>query len=160
MISLLERLRPRPRNRPLAHRGALHTMSYITQPTDCVQRAGIGLEWSDKPPVVASTAVIRLCEQACMQALLPVMPQGHYSLGCGQQLDHTGPIVIGAEIRIAARCVRARAFYSRWQVTVQDAHGTVGTGWMDFVVVGKVAFEARRVAPKYAALRKVPALSA
>jgi predicted thioesterase len=142
----------KPRRLSLAETGTTHAISYLTKPSDCVQESGPGREWSDKPPVVASAAIIRLCEQVCMQALLAVTPCGHCSLGNGQQFEHSGPVVIGAEIRLTARCVKAQGSYSRWQVTVLDAHGRIGAGWMAFVIVSKAAFESRSVAPKYAAL--------
>jgi len=142
------------RRRPMvARRGTVHVMRYLTRRSDSVQDVGPGREWSDKPPVVASFAVIRLCEQVCMTALLDTMPGGHCSLGSVQQLVHCGPIAIGAEIEITVRCTRSRGRHSRWQVTVRDAHEVVGRGWMEFVVVDRPRFEERRLTPKRALLK-------
>ncbi|MBY8856143.1 hypothetical protein K7711_06620 [Nocardia sp. CA2R105] len=114
----------RSRNTPtLARVGEERDASYSTGPQDCVQAAGPGPEWSNKPPVVASYAVIRLCEE-----------------------------LVGAQITITARCVRARGCFSSWQVTVRDSHETVGEGRMDFVAVHRPHYEARRLEPKRAAL--------
>ncbi|MFF3574269.1 thioesterase family protein [Nocardia jiangxiensis] len=143
----------RSRNTPtLARVGDERDASYSTGPQDCVQAAGPGPEWSNKPPVVASYAVIRLCEELCMVALLETMPEGFCSLGTRQHLGHLGPIAVGAQITITARCVRARGRFSSWQVTVRDSHETVGEGRMDFVAVHRPHYEARRLEPKRAAL--------
>ncbi|MQY18542.1 thioesterase family protein [Nocardia macrotermitis] len=136
----------------LARVGDAREASYRTAAQDCVQVAGPGPEWSNKPPVVASYAVIRLCEELCMVALLETMPEGFCSLGTRQHLGHLGPIAVGSEITITARCVRARGRFSSWQVTVRDSHETVGEGRMDFVAVHRPHYEARRLAPKHAAL--------
>ncbi len=137
---------------PVAQLGTLREAIYRTGPQDCVQTAGSGPAWSNKPPVVASCAVIRLCEEICMVALLDTMPEGYCSLGTRQHLGHLGPIAIGAEVTITARCVRARGKFSSWQVTVRDSHETVGEGRMDFVAVHRPRYEAQRLAPKHAAL--------
>lgn len=141
-----------PRTAPLVRRGVLRDARYRTRPEDCVQIAGPGPEWSNKPPVIASYAVIRLCEELCMVALLDAMPEGYCSLGTRQHLGHLGPIPVGAEIIITVRCVRARGTYSSWQVTVRDSHEVVGEGRMDFVAVHRPRYEAHRLAPKRAAL--------
>jgi predicted thioesterase len=142
----------RSRSATLAQRGLLRDARYQTGPQDCVQTAGPGPEWSNKPPVVASYAVIRLCEELCMVALLDTMPEGYCSLGTRQNLGHLGPIAVGAEIAITVRCVRARGRYSSWHVTVRDSHEIVGQGRMDFVAVHRPCYEANRLAPKRAAL--------
>lgn len=143
----------RSRSTPtLARVGDERAVGYRTGPQDCVQAAGPGPEWSNKPPVVASYAVIRLCEELCMVALLETMPEGFCSLGTRQHLGHLGPIAVGAEITITARCVRARGRFSSWRVTVRDSHEVVGEGRMDFVAVHRPHYEARRLEPKRAAL--------
>jgi predicted thioesterase len=146
----------RSRHKPtFAQPGTVRDATYRTGPQDCVQTVGPGPEWSNKPAVVASCAVIRLCEELCMIALLDTMPEGYCSLGTRQHLGHLGPIAIGAEIAITARCVRARGRYSSWEVTVRDSHEVVGQGRMDFVAVHRPRYEAHRLAPKRAALEAV-----
>ncbi|MFD9959716.1 hotdog domain-containing protein [Amycolatopsis sp. NPDC058986] len=129
--------------------GETRSARYVTQPGDCVRLGGPGPEWTDKPPVVASYVLIRLCEQYCMAVLLETMPRGYCSVGSGQHLNHRGPIAIGAEIETTVRCAEAAGLRSRWDVTVRDAHSVVGEGWMTFALVEKAGFEARHVAPKY-----------
>jgi predicted thioesterase len=133
--------------------GATYVVRYVTEPDDCVREAGSGREWSDKPPVVASCAIIRLCEEVCMQALLQEgVPDYHCSLGVRQELEHLGPVAVGAEIEITARCIRAKGRYSSWHIVIRDAHEIVGQGHMDFVIVHRSSYEARRLAPKHAGL--------
>ncbi|GAA1978346.1 thioesterase family protein [Amycolatopsis minnesotensis] len=136
----------------VARVGETRSTRYTTQPADCVQLGGPGPEWTDKPPVVASYVLIRLCEQYCMTVLLEDMPHGHCSLGSGQHFDHRGPIAVGAEIETTVRCVAAEDLRSKWEVTVRDAQDVVGAGWMAFALVDKARFEARHVTPKYATL--------
>lgn len=87
-----------------------------------------------------------------MAALLESLPADHCSLGMKQELGHLGPIAVGFEIEIVARCVRSRGRFSSWQVAVRDPHETVGSGRMDFVAVHRTRYESRRLAPKQAAL--------
>jgi hypothetical protein len=105
--------------------GETRDARYRTGPQDCIQIAGPGPEWSNKPPVVASYR---------------------------QHLGHLGPIAVGAEITITARYVRVRGRFSSWQVTVCDSHEIVGEGRMDFVAVHRPRCEAARMAPEHAAL--------
>lgn len=156
-IATLQRLyrvgvRLRSRRTDIPPLGATYVGRYVTGAEDCVHKAGSGREWSDKPPVVASCAIIRICEELCMIALQQKMPEGHCSLGTRQQLDHLGPVAVGAEIEITARCTRGRGRYSSWQIVVRDAHEIVGQGCMDFVIVHRPGYEARRLGPKHAAL--------
>lgn len=65
-------------------------------------------------------------------------------------LGHLGPIAIGATIEITALCTRTHGPYSSWRITVHDAREIVGRGRMDFVVVHRTRYEARRLAPKRA----------
>ncbi|MFE0019836.1 thioesterase family protein [Amycolatopsis sp. NPDC059021] len=134
--------------------GETRCVRYVTQPGDCVRLGGPGPEWTDKPPVVASYVLIRLCEQYCMAVLLETMPRGYCSVGSGQHLKHRGPIAIGAEIETTVRCAEAAGLRSRWEFTVRDPHSVVGEGWMTFAVVEKAGFEARHVTPKYAMLTR------
>ncbi|KAA8881854.1 hypothetical protein F3087_39975 [Nocardia colli] len=137
------------RRRPtIARRGTWRVYRYHTVPDDSVHSAGPGPIWTDKPPVVASFAVIRRCEELCMAALHEAIPEGHCALGIHQRLNHIGPIAVGAEIEISARCTAARGTYSSWSVIVRDAHEVVGEGRMDFVVVYRPHFEAHRLAHK------------
>lgn len=136
--------------RTIARRGTERVASYITRAGDCVQTVGPGPEWFNKPPIVASCAAIRLCEELCMVALLETMPDGYCSLGTRQHLDHLAPIAVGAEIEISARCTDAHGRFSSWQVAIRDAHEIVGRGVMDFVAVDRVHYEAHRLAPKRA----------
>lgn len=145
-------IRLRSRRTDVSHPGATYVGRYVTGAEDCVHKAGFGPQWSDKPPVVASCAIIRICEELCMIALQQGMPEGHCSLGIRQQLDHLGPVAVGAEIEITARCTRGRGRYSSWHIVVRDAHEIVGQGCMDFVVVHRPGYEARRLRPKHAAL--------
>ena len=87
-----------------------------------------------------------------MAALQGSMPESHCSLGVRQQLDHLGPVAVGAEIEITARCTRGRGRYSSWEIVIRDAHEVVGEGRMDFVVVHRPDYEAQRLGPKHAAL--------
>jgi predicted thioesterase len=124
-------------------------MRYITRPEDCVQTAGVGREWSDKPAVVASCVLVRLCEQVCMRALLESMPDGYCSLGVQQQLHHHAPVVVGAEIVLTAHLTGLRDHHTSWHVTVEDRHETVASGRMDFVDVHRTRYETRRLTAKY-----------
>jgi predicted thioesterase len=132
----------------IVRRGTSRVVRYRTLPTDSVRDVAPGREWWDKPPVVSSVAVIRQCEELCMTALLEVIPDGHCSLGTGQQLDHCGPIAVGSEVEIQARCTRSRGRQSSWWVTVRDTHEVVGKGRFDFVIVDRSRFEERRLTPK------------
>ncbi|MBO0882851.1 MAG: hypothetical protein J2P17_21455 [Mycobacterium sp.] len=138
----------------VARCGTEITARHRTGPDDCVHSAGSGAQWADKPPVIASYAVIRWCEELCMIALLDAMPEGYCSLGVEQRLSHLGPIAVGSEIVITARCVRARGRFSRWEVVVRDCHELVGQGHMDFVAVYRTRYEQRRLSPKYRALQQ------
>ncbi|MBO0853255.1 MAG: hypothetical protein J2P18_05745 [Nocardia sp.] len=135
----------------LARCGTERTARYLTGANDCVHAAGSGRQWAYKPPVIASYAVIRWCEELCMIALLDTMPQGYCSLGVQQRLRHLGPIAVGAEIEITARCVRVGGRFSRWEVVVRDRHELVGHGHMDFVAVDRTRYEQQRLAPKSSA---------
>jgi predicted thioesterase len=145
-------MRRTSRRTDVTHPGTTYVGRYVTAAEDCVRKAGSGREWSDKPPVVASCAIIRRCEELFMIALQQGMLERHCSLGIRQQLDHLGPVAVGAEIEITARCIRGRGRYSSWHIIVRDADEIVGQGRMDFVVVHRSRYEARRLNPTRAAL--------
>jgi predicted thioesterase len=135
--------------------GDTRVMQYLTSPADCVQTTGVGREWSDKPPVVASCVLVRLSEQVCMQALLESMPDEHCSLGVLQQLQHHAPAVVGAEIVLTAHLTRVHGRHTSWHVTIEDRHETIASGRMDFVTVHRPSYESRRLAAKHLAIESV-----
>jgi predicted thioesterase len=154
MLQRLHRIGARRTNRrtDATRPATTYVGRYVTGTDDCVHKAGSGREWSEKPPVVASCAIIRICEELCMIALQDSMPEGYCSLGVRQQLDHLGPVAVGAEIEITAKCTHIQGRYSSWQIIIRDAHEIVGQGCMDFVIVHRPDYEARRLSPKHAAL--------
>lgn len=145
-------MRRTSRRADVAPTGTTYVRRYVTAVEDCVHNAGSGREWVSKPPVTASCAIIRICEEVCMIALQQYMPQDYCSLGVRQQLDHLGPVPIGAEIVLTAQCTNGRGRYSSWHIVIRDAQEIVAEGRMDFVVVHRPDYEARRLLPKQAAL--------
>ncbi|WIX79188.1 hypothetical protein QRX50_49060 [Amycolatopsis carbonis] len=98
-----------------------HAAVHLEQVVDSLP--GILFPLERKPDVMASARLLELVEMPCMDALREhIAPHGS-TLGTRQHVEHRGAVVIGARLRITARCAAAQGAYSEWRVmTVHDGH--------------------------------------
>ena len=91
-------------------------------------------------PVLATPAVVRLCEQATVEAVKAELAEGTTTVGHRVQLDHLAPTAIGGTVEAEAVLESVEGRRLTFRVSVSDGHGLVAAGRIQRVVVERVRF--------------------
>lgn len=123
--------------------------TYVVAEADSVRAIARSPEFTEyKPPVMASARLIEVCEWLAMEMLRDDLEPHECSLGVWQHVRHSGPIAIGARLRITVERTSGRGRYSEWEVVVRDEFEEVGHARLGFVAVHQEEFTKRRVHTK------------
>jgi len=91
-------------------------------------------------PVLGTPRVISLAEEATVQALAGVLPEGRTTVGYQVQLAHLTPTPIGGTVVVEATLEQVEARRLTFRVSVNDARGLVAAGRITRVVVERARF--------------------
>jgi len=91
-------------------------------------------------PVLGTPRVISLAEEATVQALAGVLPEGRTTVGYQVQLAHLTPTPIGGTVVAEATLEQVEARLLTFRVSVNYARGLVAAGRITRVVVERARF--------------------
>ena len=91
-------------------------------------------------PVLGTPRVISLAEQATVEALEGVLPEGRTTVGYQVQLAHLTPTPIGGRVVAEATLEQVEGRRLTFRVSVNDARGLVAAGRITRVVVERARF--------------------
>jgi len=91
-------------------------------------------------PVLGTPRVISLAEQATVEALEGVLPEGRTTVGYQVQLAHLTPTPIGGSVVAEATLEQVEGRRLTFRVSVNDARGLVAAGRITRVVVERARF--------------------
>jgi predicted thioesterase len=86
-------------------------------------------------PVLATPRLIALCEQAALDAVAHVVPEGHTTVGMRVQLDHLAPTAVGCKVAAEATLEKVEGRRLTFTVSANDERGLVAAGKVTRVVV-------------------------
>ena len=91
-------------------------------------------------PVLGTPRVIALAEQATVEALDGVLPEGRTTVGYQVQLAHLTPTPIGGTVVAEATLEQVEGRRLTFRVSVNDARGLVAAGRITRVIVERTRF--------------------
>jgi fluoroacetyl-CoA thioesterase len=86
-------------------------------------------------PVLATPRVVRLAEEATVNAIEGTLADGTTSVGYRVQLDHLAPTPVGGKVRAEATLEAIEGRRLTFRVSVSDGHGLVAAGRITRVIV-------------------------
>ena len=118
--------------------GIIFTSSIVVSKQDCAVALGSGdLE------VFATPAMVALMENAAMNAVAPVLPQGSTTVGAEINTTHIKPSVIGARVQATATLVAVDGRKLTFAVEAADEVGVIGEGTHVRYIVDRERFMAK-----------------
>ncbi|HVE92353.1 MAG TPA: hotdog domain-containing protein [Actinomycetota bacterium] len=90
--------------------------------------------------VLATPAVVALCEAAAVAAVADSLEPGTTTVGARISLDHLAPTAVGRTVTATARLERVQDRTLEFLVEASDGAGTIATGLHVRVVVRRDAF--------------------
>ena len=91
-------------------------------------------------PVVATPRVVRLAEEASVQAVEGELDEGTTTVGYRVQLDHLAPTAVGGTLQAEATLETVESRRLTFRVSVSDGRGLVAAGKITRVVVERARF--------------------
>jgi len=86
-------------------------------------------------PVIATPRIVRLAEEASVNAIEGMLADGTTSVGYRVQLDHLAPTPVGGKVRAEATLEAIEGRRLTFRVSVSDGHGLVAAGRITRVIV-------------------------
>lgn len=90
---------------------------------------------SGNVPVLATPRLIALCEEASLEAISGLLPEGSTTVGMRVQLDHLAPTAVGCSVAAEATLERVEGRRLTFTVSATDDRGLVAAGKVTRVVV-------------------------
>jgi predicted thioesterase len=91
-------------------------------------------------PVIATPRIVRLAEEASVNAIEGMLADGTTSVGYRVQLDHLAPTPVGGKVRAEATLEAIEGRRLTFRVSVSDGHGLVAAGRITRVIVERDRF--------------------
>jgi predicted thioesterase len=95
---------------------------------------------SGEVPVLGTPRLIALCEEAALQAIAGLVPEGQTTVGMRVQIDHLAPTGVGHNIAAEATLEKVEGRRLTFTVSANDDRGLVAAGKVTRVIVGVEAF--------------------
>ena len=95
---------------------------------------------SGNVPVLATSRLVALCEEATCLAVADDLEDGTTSVAKRIQFDHLVPVRVGGEVRAEATLDRIEGRRLTFTVSVSDGSGLVAAGKVSRVVVDRASF--------------------
>lgn len=110
----------------------------IVGTNDTAPRVGSG-----KIPVLATPVMINLMEEAALDAIESLLPEGKQSLGTRMEISHTAATPTGMTVTARAELVKVDGRTFHFIVSAYDEIEEIGRGHHERVVVTAKTFEER-----------------
>ncbi len=91
-------------------------------------------------PVLGTPRLVALCEEAALQAIAGLIPEGQTTVGMRVQLDHLAPTAVGHNIAAEATLEKVEGRRLTFTVSANDDRGLVAAGKVTRVIVVVDAF--------------------
>lgn len=85
--------------------------------------------------VVSTPSMIGMIEGTCLLNVQPHLDDGETTVGTHVNVSHTGPAMVGQEIRITSKLIEIRKRRLTFEVEVIAPGGTISTGTHERAVV-------------------------
>lgn len=115
--------------------GISHTSEKIAAPTDSAEHYGSGLV-----PVFSTPAMIALMENAAMNAVLPLLPDGFNTVGIEICVKHVKATAIGAHVKCVATLDEVQGKKLRFSLLASDNEGLIGEGTHTRYIINTTEF--------------------
>ena len=97
------------------------------------------------PPVFATPMMIRLMENAALDAIKPYLEPGESAVGTSIDVKHLSATPVGHEVRATAEVVRVEGKRIDYVVSASDEQGEIGKGTHQRIVIDLASFNERLV---------------
>lgn len=94
-------------------------------------------------PVFSTPMLIALLENAAVDALRPVLPEGQTSVGTRLDVRHLAPTPPGMRVRAFAELVRVEGRVLTFDVWAEDETEKIGEGVHERAVIDRARFDKR-----------------
>ena len=106
------------------------------------QHTAISMKSGDLP-VFATPAMVALMEQAAMEAVMPILPEGATTVGCMIESTHLAPSAIGSEVTATAVLESVEGKKLLFKVEVKEGEKLLGSGKHVRIIVDRCKFMER-----------------
>ena len=113
-------------------------VSHVVLESDTALAQGTG-----SVAVISTPEVVRLAEQAAVEAVEGHVPDGHTTVGYRVQLDHLAPVAVGESLTAEAVLETIEGRRLTFRVSVKYRAGLVAAGRITRVAVEEARFLAR-----------------
>lgn len=101
--------------------GLSHTSTVIVDDTNTAQALGSG-----DMPVFATPALVALMENAAMQAVAPLLPEGSTTVGGFIETSHLAPSPVGATIQATAVLTEVKGRKLSFAIEAKEGEKSIG----------------------------------
>ena len=95
------------------------------------------------PPVFATPMMIRVMENAALNAIKPYLEPGESAVGTSVDVKHLSATPVGHEVRATAEVVRVEGKRIDYVVSASDEQGEIGKGTHQRIVIDLQSFNER-----------------
>ncbi len=95
------------------------------------------------PPVFATPMMIRVMENAALDAIKPYLEPGESAVGTSVDVKHLSATPVGHEVRATAEVVRVEGKRIDYIVSASDEQGEIGKGTHQRIVIDLASFNER-----------------
>ena len=95
------------------------------------------------PHVFATPMMVRLMENAALDAIRPYLDAGESAVGTSVDIKHIAATPVGHEVRATAEVVRVEGRRVDFKVSASDEREKIGTGTHQRIVIDLASFNER-----------------
>lgn len=98
---------------------------------------------SGKIKVLATPVLVMMMEEAALNAVEGLLPEGHQTVGVRLDVSHTAATPVGMRVKAIAELIKVEGRKLIFRVTAQDEKETIGTGTHERIIVNVARFDQR-----------------
>ena len=98
---------------------------------------------SGKIKVLATPIMVMMMEEAALNAVEGLLPEGHQTVGVRLDVSHTAATPVGMRVKASAELIKVEGRKLVFRVTAQDEKEPIGTGTHERIIVNVARFDQR-----------------
>ena len=98
---------------------------------------------SGKIKVLATPVMVMMMEEAALNAVEGLLPEGHQTVGTRLDITHTAATPVGMRVRATAELVRVEGRKLTFRVAARDEKEAIGEGTHERIIVNVARFDKR-----------------